>query len=89
GPLLTGDRLTKIWYRECERHDFNVDLQENSLHFSQLVWKGTREVGFGRCQTPDKKHWYGVAVYFPPGNYPNQYMENVQPRSDLENQRLA
>ncbi|CAF3243079.1 unnamed protein product [Rotaria socialis] len=89
GPLLTGERLTKIWYREFDQHDFNVDLQENSLHFSQLVWKGTREVGFGRCRTPDKKQWYGVAVYFPPGNYPNQYMENVQPRSDLENQRFA
>lgn len=57
GPVLSGERLSKIWYRESERHDFNADLQENSLHFSQLVWKGTKEVGFGRCATADKKQW--------------------------------
>lgn len=57
GPVLKGDRLSDIWYREVNGHDFNSDLQENSLHFSQLVWKGTKEVGFGRCQTPDKKQW--------------------------------
>lgn len=57
GPVLKGDRLTSMWYREVQRHDFNADLQENSLHFSQLVWKGTREAGFGRCQTADKKQW--------------------------------
>jgi hypothetical protein len=32
---------------------------------------------------------YGVALYYPPGNFPNQYNENVQQRSDLEDQRLA
>jgi hypothetical protein len=57
GPLLKGDRLTDMWYREGTQHDFTGDLQENTLHFSQLVWKGTREVGFGRCQTEDKTQW--------------------------------
>jgi hypothetical protein len=57
GPVLKGDRLTDMWYREARRHDFNGDLQENSLHFSQLIWKSTKEVGFGRCQTEDKKQW--------------------------------
>ncbi|CAF0847105.1 unnamed protein product [Rotaria sp. Silwood1] len=89
GPVLKGDRLTEIWYRESQRHDFNADLQENSLHFSQLVWKSTKEVGFGRCQTQDKKQWYGVALYYPPGNFPNQYATNVQARSALEDHRLA
>jgi hypothetical protein len=32
---------------------------------------------------------YGVALYYPPGNFPNQYYENVQQRSDLEQNRLA
>ena len=57
GPVLKGDRLSSMWYREVKNHDFNLDLQENSLHFSQLVWKNTKEVGFGRCQTNDKKQW--------------------------------
>ncbi|CAF1397168.1 unnamed protein product, partial [Didymodactylos carnosus] len=57
GPLLKGERMTDMWYREEKNHDFGGDLQENSLHFSQLVWKSTKEVGFGRCQTKDKKQW--------------------------------
>ena len=57
GPVLTGNRLSDMWYREAKKHNFEADLQENSLHFSQLVWKGTKEVGFGRCQTEDKKQW--------------------------------
>ncbi|CAF4346111.1 unnamed protein product, partial [Adineta steineri] len=32
---------------------------------------------------------YGVALYYPPGNFPNQYAYNVLPRSDLEDFRLA
>jgi hypothetical protein len=57
GPVLKGDRLASMWYREARNHDFNQDLQEGSLHFSQLVWKNTKEVGFGRCQSQDKKTW--------------------------------
>jgi hypothetical protein len=57
GPVLKGDRLSEMWYREVRNHDFNGDIQENSLHFSQLIWKSTKEVGFGRCQTQDKKYW--------------------------------
>jgi len=57
GPILKGDRITDMWYREVRRHDFNADLQENSLHFAQVIWKNTKEVGFGRCQTEDKKQW--------------------------------
>jgi uncharacterized protein YkwD len=57
GPILKGDRLTEMWYRENKQHDFNNDLQGNSLDFSRLVLKNTKEVGFGRCQTQNKKQW--------------------------------
>lgn len=111
GPVLKGENMTKMWYREVREHDFTRDLQEKSLHFSQLVWHNTKEVGFGRCQTADKKQWYliylfyfvlviknsspflsfryGVALYYPPGNFPNQYTDNVHPRNDLEDHRLV
>ena len=32
---------------------------------------------------------YGVALYYPPGNFPDQCAGNVQARSDLEDFRLA
>lgn len=32
---------------------------------------------------------YGVALYYPPGNFPNQYSANVQQREELEDNRLA
>ena len=57
GPVLKGDRITDMWYREVKKHDFKADIQPDSLHFSQMIWKSTKEVGFGRCQTADKRHW--------------------------------
>ncbi len=48
----------------------------NCGHFSQLVWKGSERIGFGRAQAKDKKV-YVVAQYGPPGNYSGQWKNNV------------
>ena len=28
-------------------HDFNQEYQEDTGHFTQIVWKNSREIGFG------------------------------------------
>ena len=50
-------------------------------HFTQLVWKGSREVGIGRAQSRDGK-WFVVANFFPAGNYIGRNAENVLPSRD-------
>ena len=46
-------------------------------HFTQVVWKNTKEVGFGVASTKDKSRCYVVANYYPAGNYQGQFPKNV------------
>ena len=48
-------------------------------HFSQIVWKNTKKVGFGRVVLHGGRHIYITAYYSPPGNISSQYKENVPP----------
>jgi len=50
-------------------------------HFTQLVWKSSREVGIGRAQSRDGK-WFVVANFFPAGNFIGHNAENVFPPRD-------
>jgi hypothetical protein len=40
-------------------------------HFTQLVWKGSKKVGFGLASKDGKD--YVVAEYDPPGNYLGEF----------------
>ena len=45
-------------------------------HFTQVVWKGTSEVGFGKAKDA-KGLVIVVASYRPPGNIAGQFKNNV------------
>ena len=47
--------------------------------FTQLVWKNSRRFGVGIAYTADGQTEYVIAYYSPPGNFGNQYRENVLP----------
>jgi hypothetical protein len=47
--------------------------------FTQLVWANSRQLGIGIAYTNDGHSAYIVAQYLPPGNYGNEYQENVSP----------
>ena len=47
-------------------------------HFTQVVWKETKELGVGRAKSNTGK-LYIVAYYSPPGNYSRCYLDNVPP----------
>ncbi|KAI3378231.1 hypothetical protein SNEBB_009128 [Seison nebaliae] len=78
GTELTGRLATDMWYREGAKHDYNEDHQNGTGHFTQVIWKSTREVGFGRAKADDGR-WFFVAFYYPPGNILNRYRDNVLP----------
>jgi hypothetical protein len=50
-------------------------------HFTQIVWKGTSEVGFGISLAKSNRWFkmYCVANYYLPGNIRGQYTSNVFP----------
>jgi len=78
----SGKLASDLWYKEIKVHDFKRDYQAKSGHFSQLVWKSSKEVGFGFAKSPRKSangnEVYVVAMYSPAGNVVKQFKENVQ-----------
>ena len=77
GYMITGKDMTKAWYDEIYDYDFiKPDFKSGTGHFTQVVWVGSKEVGFGAAQS-ESGNYYGVANYFPPGNYIGEFEENV------------
>ncbi|CAI2738804.1 unnamed protein product [Dicrocoelium dendriticum] len=46
-------------------------------HFSQIVWKSTTHVGFGKATTADGHKEYLVGIYLPPANFKDEWIDNV------------
>ena len=69
--------MSKSWYDEIKDYDFTTGQSKGGVigHFTQLVWKVSKEVGFGIAM--DNENVYTVANYYPGGNFNNLYLENV------------
>jgi len=76
GFKITGEKMSTDWYNEVQNYNYNADYQSGKGHFTQLVWKGTTQVGFAYAQSRDGSY-YGVANYYPAGNYLNEFRRNV------------
>eukprot|EP00118_Oscarella_pearsei_P005177 m.23478 g.23478 ORF g.23478 m.23478 type:complete len:153 (+) comp28484_c0_seq2:113-571(+) len=78
GQEATGEKVTTMWYNELKDYSFNnPSFQSNTGHFTQVVWKGTKEFGIAKAVAKDGKV-YMVGNYKPPGNVMNQFGENVE-----------
>jgi len=82
GADYDGDGATKQWYSEIGVHDFTREPRSlASGHFTQVVWKASREAGFGKSKSKDGK-CFVVGSYRPAGNLIGSFVENVPPRKD-------
>lgn len=78
----TGQQATDQWYSEIRMYDFKgPENQIKCGHFSQVVWKDSKEAGFGIATAKSGKK-YVVGQYRPPANYMNQWHKNVLPTKD-------
>ena len=75
GKEASTESAVNTWYNESKNFDFNKDFQKGTEHFTQIIWKDTKEVGFGTSNKGNK--WFIVANYYPPGNFLGQYSVNV------------
>ena len=78
---LEPEELCDIWYNECDKYNYDLNkFQKGTGHFTQLVWKGTKDVGFGAIYKDykDGQLYVVVAYYFPAGNIFNEFKENVR-----------
>uniref|UniRef100_A0A5K3F670 SCP domain-containing protein n=2 Tax=Mesocestoides corti TaxID=53468 RepID=A0A5K3F670_MESCO len=73
---ILGVELTAQWYSDIRNYDFESGTGPAG-NFTQLVWAGTKEVGFGKARR--KGQCVVVAHYRPPGNVRGRYRNNVFP----------
>lgn len=82
GDGVTGSQIAEQWYSEIEDYDFEAHRGRGTTgHFTQVVWKDSKELGIARSQKKDGT-WMIVANFFPPGNFNNDYANNVFPPKD-------
>ena len=82
GSQLTGTLVSRMWYEEGKDYDYTRDtLTKFTQNFTQLLWKGSHEIGVGRARTKHGKEII-VARYHPPGNV-GDFTANVLKKSEL------
>ncbi|CAG0891717.1 unnamed protein product [Cyprideis torosa] len=84
---VTGCACVRHWYdevREYECYGMEPVLENISRvgHFTQVVWKDTKEIGVGRAKSKQGA-WYVVVDYDPKGNWINEFGANVLPPKDM------
>lgn len=77
-PSMTA--VIDAWYNEVSDYDYNRGTSKNGKvtgHFTQVVWKGTTEIGCGSTYCANLGGTYYVCDYKAPGNYYGEYTANV------------
>jgi glioma pathogenesis-related protein 2 len=80
GSLGEAAFLFGGWYEEMGRYKFSAPgFQKGTGHFTQIVWRETRELGCAVASCNGRKHW--VCRYAPAGNIvnPGYFEKNVLP----------
>jgi hypothetical protein len=71
------ENICMKWYNENKQYNFDLNkYQKGTIHFTQLVWKSTKEIGFGFYFNND--NFCSVALYYPCGNVLGEFSKNVQ-----------
>ena len=74
--MFNAKDMCDKWYGEIKNYDKNLnEYQKNTSHFTQMVWKETKEIGFAYRKV--RNVIYAVVYYYPPGNTFGEYKDNV------------
>ncbi|CAF4737291.1 unnamed protein product [Rotaria sp. Silwood2] len=77
---LLGSSPTSSWYNEINSYNFgSPGFSSSTGHFTQVIWKGSKQLGIGSAFTSNNRTAYVVANYYPPGNVTGSFSSNVLP----------
>lgn len=82
-PSYNGISATQLWYSVVNKFDEEGESSSEGASFTQMVWKSTKQVGFGIAKSKNGKFFF-VGEYFPSGNVRHQYDTNVFQLTDEE-----
>ena len=72
------ENICQKWYNEIVNYNFNIKkYQKDTGHFTQMIWKKTKEVGFG-FHFDDYNNFCMVAYYYPAGNIFGEFSDNIK-----------
>lgn len=75
----TMQAVVDAWYNEVSNYNYATGKPIKGVtgHFTQVVWKGTTEIGCAATYCTNLRAIYYVCDYSAPGNYVGQYTANV------------
>jgi len=77
--VLDPEATVAMWYDEIKQYRFpDGGFSMQTGHFTQVVWRGTKQVGCGHTECKGNDIW--VCEYDPPGNWDGEYRSNVLPK---------
>jgi hypothetical protein len=77
---ILGEEPTNSWYNGNRYYNFRRGgFSTETGSFTQVVWKNSKTLGAGIAFTENGRSAYIVALYTPPGNFGNDYQNNVFP----------
>ncbi|XP_028414952.1 protein PRY1-like isoform X2 [Dendronephthya gigantea] len=75
-----GKDSVNMWYDEEKKYQYrNPGFKSGTGHFTQVVWKGSQELGMGWAKSADGRSAFIVARYRPAGNMQGSFDQNVSP----------
>ena len=75
GVKITGTEASDAWYDEIKKYNFKKQgFSSETGHFTQLIWKGTSEIG---CGAACEEMCAITCNYFPAGNVIGEFESNV------------
>ena len=70
--------MFKKWEDEGNNYDYDKSkYTKDASHFTQIIWKETKQIGIGFSQDESNKKYYFVFLYYPPGNTLGEFSKNV------------
>jgi glioma pathogenesis-related protein 2 len=77
GTRLSAREAVGLWYEEISQYNYSAPGFGPAGHFTQLVWRGSKQLGCGAAMCGGDVYW--VCRYSPAGNYDGEYRANVAP----------
>lgn len=79
----TTKSIIKLWYDENTLYNYaDPGFTYQTGHFTQLVWKDTKSIGFGIALDVNTNYLYMVMQFYPPGNVQGGFQNNVFPTKE-------
>lgn len=80
GAKRSGSSAVHDWYVEVDKYNYGKPGFVHGIgHFTQMIWKNTKQVGCGATQCPNIGRLW-VCRYAPAGNWFGQFRQNVPKR---------